>query len=90
MLQRSMPWLHFYLDFGNLSPLLNEFVGETWQHLSQLNGDCAAIGVDNNFPQFVIGHVARFGQIVRRDFMENALQFDQPFSVRGKTRQVIG
>ena len=90
MLRRNMGWLHFDLYFGNLCTLQTEFVDQAWQHLPQLGGDRAGIGVDNNLPQLEIGHAARRGQIGRRDLLENALKFDQPPGMRRQSRQIAG
>lgn len=85
-----MAGLHFDLDFGNLATLLQEFAGQTWQHLPQSRGDRAGIGVDNNFPRLAVGHATGVGQKGRRDFLKDALQFDQPSGVRGDMRQAAG
>jgi hypothetical protein len=72
------------------APSQREFVDQARQHLSQLGGDRAGIGVDNNLPRLEIGHAARRGQIGRRDLLENALQFDQPPGMRRQSRQIAG
>lgn len=69
--------LHFHLDFVNLHPRLTKNVGQTRHQLPDLGRHCAAPGVDNDSPQFHIGHAAMPCQCRRDGTFEDVLKFQQ-------------
>ena len=67
--------LHFHLYLVNVHLRLTKSVCQARGKLSELCRHCVVAGVDDDLPQFHIGHPAMFGQRRRYGAFEYSLQF---------------